>query len=287
MKVVILAGGMGSRLSEETQIRPKPMVEIGPYPILWHILRHYSHYGLNDFIICLGYKGYVIKEYFANYVLHRSDILVDVEKNRIEYLGSQALPPWRVALVDTGQETKTGGRLKRIAGHLSADEPFCMTYGDGVSDVDLMSLITFHKKGRNRNIPQATVSRAGFSARDRRAHRCVRSRLLAFATARRRPKHRLHDVGRVFLHTIGLCSDLRLRKGSSFWSDERARFRDGQDCQALSASRSDSCRYGLRTPAARRHCENDRNAMDRKRYADADLFQRRCLSQSAVVEHQH
>jgi glucose-1-phosphate cytidylyltransferase len=104
------------------------------------------HYGLNDFIICLGYKGYVIKEYFANYVLHRSDILVDVEKNRIEYLGSQALPPWRVALVDTGLETKTGGRLKRIAGHLSADEPFCMTYGDGVSDVDLMSLITFHKK---------------------------------------------------------------------------------------------------------------------------------------------
>jgi glucose-1-phosphate cytidylyltransferase len=132
MKVVILAGGMGSRLSEETQVRPKPMVEIGPYPILWHIMRHYSHYGLNDFIICLGYKGYVIKEYFANYVLHRSDILVDVEKNRIEYLGSQELPPWRISLVDTGAETMTGGRLKRIAAHLPADEPFCMTYGEAI-----------------------------------------------------------------------------------------------------------------------------------------------------------
>jgi glucose-1-phosphate cytidylyltransferase len=146
MKVVILAGGMGSRLSEETPVRPKPMVEIGPYPILWHIMRHYSHYELNDFVICLGYKGYIIKEYFANYVLHRSDILVDVEKKRIKYLGSQELPPRRVALVDTGPETKTGGRLKRIAGHLPADEPFCMTYGDGVSNVDLTSLITFHKK---------------------------------------------------------------------------------------------------------------------------------------------
>jgi glucose-1-phosphate cytidylyltransferase len=116
------------------------MVEIGPYPILWHIMRHYSHYGLNDFIICLGYKGYVIKEYFANYVLHRSDILVDVGKNRIEYLGSQELPPWRIALVDTGAETMTGGRLKRVAPHLPSDAPFCMTYGDGVSDLDLTSL---------------------------------------------------------------------------------------------------------------------------------------------------
>jgi glucose-1-phosphate cytidylyltransferase len=114
MKVVILAGGMGSRLSEETQVRPKPMVEIGPYPILWHIMRHYSHYGLNDFVICLGYKGYVIKEYFANYVLHRSDILIDVEKNRVEYLGSQELPPWRISLVDTGAETMTGEGSKGL-----------------------------------------------------------------------------------------------------------------------------------------------------------------------------
>lgn len=146
MKVVILAGGLGSRLSEETQIRPKPMVEIGAYPILWHIMMHYSHHGLNDFIICLGYKGYVIKEYFANYVLHRSDICVDVVKNNIEYLGSNDLPPWRVTLVETGAETMTGGRLKRVARYLAADEPFCMTYGDGVSDVNLSSLIAFHKK---------------------------------------------------------------------------------------------------------------------------------------------
>ncbi len=146
MKAVILAGGLGSRLSEETQIRPKPMVEIGPYPILWHIMMHYSHHGLNDFIICLGYKGYVIKEYFANYVLHRSDIRIDVVKNNIEYLGSNDLPPWKVTLVDTGPETMTGGRLKRIARHLPADEPFCMTYGDGLSDVNLTSLIAFHKK---------------------------------------------------------------------------------------------------------------------------------------------
>lgn len=146
MKVVILAGGLGSRLSEETQIRPKPMVEIGAYPILWHIMMHYSHHGLNDFIICLGYKGYVIKEYFANYVLHRSDIRIDVVKNNIEYLGSNDLPPWRVTLVETGAETMTGGRLKRVARYLAADQPFCMTYGDGVSDVDLSALIAFHKK---------------------------------------------------------------------------------------------------------------------------------------------
>jgi glucose-1-phosphate cytidylyltransferase len=145
MKVVILAGGLGSRLSEETQTRPKPMVEIGPYPILWHIMMLYSHYGLNDFIICLGYKGYIVKEYFANYVLHRSDIIVDVVKNNIEYLGSQDLPPWRVALVDTGPETMTGGRLKRVAPYLPAGEPFCMTYGDGVADIDLRSLVAFHK----------------------------------------------------------------------------------------------------------------------------------------------
>lgn len=146
MKVVILAGGIGSRLSEETQVKPKPMVEIGSYPILWHIMKLYSHYGLNDFIICLGYKGDVIKEYFANYVLHRSDVFVDMARNQVEFLGSKEVPPWRISLVDTGAETMTGGRLRRIASYLPGDEPFCMTYGDGVSNVDLASLIAFHKK---------------------------------------------------------------------------------------------------------------------------------------------
>ena len=143
MKVVLLAGGLGSRLSEETQTRPKPMVEIGGHPILWHIMMLYSHHGFTDFIVCLGYKGYVIKEYFANFVLHRSDLTVDLGANRIEYDRQEAVPPWRVTLVDTGDDTMTGGRLKRVA-HLLGDEPFCMTYGDGVSDVDLSRLMKFH-----------------------------------------------------------------------------------------------------------------------------------------------
>ena len=145
MKVVLLAGGLGSRLSEETQLRPKPMVEIGGHPILWHIMMHYSRYGFSDFIICLGYKGYFIKEYFANYVLHRSDVTVDLVSNRIYYIRPETLPPWKVTLVDTGAETMTGGRLRRV-GHLLGDEPFCMTYGDGVSDVDLEALVEFHRR---------------------------------------------------------------------------------------------------------------------------------------------
>ena len=143
MKVVLLAGGLGSRLSEETHLRPKPMVEIGGQPILWHIMMHYSCHGLNDFVVCLGYKGYYIKEFFANYVLHRSDVTVDLAANTIEYNRQGDVPPWRVTLVDTGAETMTGGRLKRVA-HL-LDEPFCMTYGDGVSDIDLTRLVEFHR----------------------------------------------------------------------------------------------------------------------------------------------
>ena len=145
MKVVLLAGGLGSRLSEETQLRPKPMVEIGGHPILWHIMMHYSRYGFSDFIICLGYKGYFIKEYFANYVLHRSDVTVDLVSNRIDYIRPETLPPWKVTLVDTGAATMTGGRLRRV-GHLLGDDPFCMTYGDGVSDVDLEALVEFHRR---------------------------------------------------------------------------------------------------------------------------------------------
>jgi glucose-1-phosphate cytidylyltransferase len=144
MKVVLLAGGLGSRLSEETQLRPKPMVEIGGRPILWHIMMHYSRHGLTDFVICLGYKGDVIKRYFANFLLHNSDVTIDLRENRLEHHRADQVPPWRVTLVDTGAETLTGGRLRRVA-HLLGDEPFCMTYGDGVSDVDIRRLIEFHR----------------------------------------------------------------------------------------------------------------------------------------------
>lgn len=144
LKTVILAGGLGSRLSEETEVRPKPMVEIGGRPILWHIMKIYSHFGLHDFIICLGYKGYVIKEYFANYVLHLSDVTIDMERNAIDFHGNAA-EPWRVTLVDTGEQTLTAGRLRRVAHLLKDEETFCLTYGDGVADVDLAALIAFHR----------------------------------------------------------------------------------------------------------------------------------------------
>ena len=144
MKAVILAGGLGTRISEETHLRPKPMIEIGGMPILWHIMKIYSHYGINEFIICCGYKGYLIKEYFANYFLHMSDITFDLSTNsmRVHQLKAE---PWKVTLVDTGTETQTGGRLKRVANYIDDHEPFCMTYGDGVSDVDIGKLIAFHK----------------------------------------------------------------------------------------------------------------------------------------------
>ena len=145
MKVVILAGGLGSRLSEETSSRPKPMVEIGGQPILWHIMMIYFAHGIRDFVICLGYKGYVIKEYFANFVLHRSNITVDLSTGEVEYCGSKGVPPWRVTLVDTGPDSMTGGRLRRVREHVS-DDTFCMTYGDGVGNVDITRLIEQHKK---------------------------------------------------------------------------------------------------------------------------------------------
>ena len=144
MKAVILAGGLGTRISEETSTRPKPMVEIGGKPILWHIMKIYSHYGVNDFVICCGYKGYLIKEYFANYFLHMSDVTFDMVANKME-VHQQYSEPWKVTLVDTGENTMTGGRLKRVADHLKNEEAFCLTYGDGVSDVNITDLIAFHK----------------------------------------------------------------------------------------------------------------------------------------------
>jgi glucose-1-phosphate cytidylyltransferase len=145
LKVVIMAGGLGSRLAEETSQRPKPMVEIGGSPILWHIMKIYSHYGLNDFVICLGYKGFMIKEYFANMQLHECDVTIDLSQSSITYHNS-VREPWRVTLVDTGADTLTGGRLKRVAAWLEPDEPFCMTYGDGVADLDIAAQIAFHRQ---------------------------------------------------------------------------------------------------------------------------------------------
>ena len=144
MKAIILAGGLGTRITEETSTRPKPMVEIGGKPILWHIMKTYSAHGINDFIICCGYKGYVIKEYFANYFLHMSDVTFDMQSNKMEVHQRNA-EPWKVTLVDTGEETMTGGRIKRIAEYVK-DEDFCCTYGDGIGDVNITELIKFHKK---------------------------------------------------------------------------------------------------------------------------------------------
>lgn len=145
MKLVILAGGFGTRLSEETHLKPKPMVEIGGRPILWHIMKLYASFGVSDFIVCCGYKGYVIKEYFANYFLHTSDVTFDLADNRME-IHRRTAEPWRVTLVDTGEDTLTGGRLKRVSRYVAGEEAFCFTYGDGLSDIDIGAEIAFHRE---------------------------------------------------------------------------------------------------------------------------------------------
>ena len=145
MICVILAGGLGTRISEESNLKPKPMIEIGGKPILWHIMKIYSSHGINDFIICCGYKGYIIKEYFANYFLHMSDVTFNMHDNSIK-IHNQKAEPWKITLIDTGDESQTGGRLKRVKAYLTNEDPFCFTYGDGVSDVDISASILFHKK---------------------------------------------------------------------------------------------------------------------------------------------
>ena len=165
MKAVILAGGLGTRISEETNLKPKPMVEIGGKPILWHIMRIYSHHGINDFIICCGYKGYVIKEYFANYFLHMSDVTFDMQHNKME-VHQRYAEPWRVTLVDTGEDTMTGGRLKRVAPYLQGGEDFCFTYGDGVSDVNITQLVEFHRAHGLQATLTATYPPGRFGALD-------------------------------------------------------------------------------------------------------------------------
>ena len=165
MKAVILAGGLGTRLSEETVSKPKPMVEIGGKPILWHIMKTYSHYGINDFIICCGYKGYVIKEYFANYFLHQSDVTFDMKKNKMTVHKDRA-EPWTVTLIDSGDNSMTGGRLKRVLTYLKNEEAFCFTYGDGVADINIKSLIDFHKSHGKQATLTATYPPGRFGALD-------------------------------------------------------------------------------------------------------------------------
>ena len=165
MKAVILAGGLGTRISEETSVKPKPMVEIGGKPILWHILKIYSSHGINDFVICCGYKGYVIKEYFANYFLHMSDVTLDMANNQME-VHERYAEPWRVTLVDTGVDTMTGGRLKRVAPYVKDEEAFCFTYGDGVSDVNIAELVNFHRTQKVQATLTATLPPGRFGALD-------------------------------------------------------------------------------------------------------------------------
>jgi len=165
MKAVILAGGLGTRLSEETSLKPKPMVEIGGKPILWHIMKQYSAHGINDFIICCGYKGYVIKEYFANYFLHMSDVTFDMKNNKMEVHHKRA-EPWTVTLVDTGDNSLTGGRLGRVASYVENEEAFCFTYGDGVADLDITKTIEFHQSHGKKATLTATFPPGRFGALD-------------------------------------------------------------------------------------------------------------------------
>ena len=163
MKAVILAGGLGTRISEETHLRPKPMIEVGGMPILWHIMKIYSHYGINEFIICCGHKGYVIKEYFANYFLHMSDVTFDMSTNSMKVHQLKA-EPWKVTLVDTGTDTQTGGRLRRVANYIDDHDPFCFTYGDGVSDINIEQLLAFHKAHGKKATISATYPPGRFGA---------------------------------------------------------------------------------------------------------------------------
>lgn len=172
MKAVILAGGLGTRLSEETSIRPKPMVEVGGKPILWHIMKMYSAHGINDFIICCGYKGYLIKEYFANYFLHSSDVTFNMRENTMEVHDKRA-ENWNVTLVDTGDSSMTGGRLRRVADYVRNEEAFCFTYGDGVSDVDISATIAFHKQHGKAATLTATYPPGRFGALDIKQHQVL------------------------------------------------------------------------------------------------------------------
>lgn len=173
MKAVILAGGLGTRLSEETSTRPKPMAEVGGKPILWHILKMYSQHGINDFVVCCGYKGYVIKEYFANYFLHSSDVTFDLSANTMQVHAERA-EPWRVTLVDTGDHSMTGGRIKRVTDHIRDEQEFCLTYGDGVTDLDIADTIAFHRSHGKAATITATYPAGRFGALELDGHEVTR-----------------------------------------------------------------------------------------------------------------
>jgi glucose-1-phosphate cytidylyltransferase len=172
MKVVILAGGLGTRLAEETTIRPKPMVELGGKPVLWHLMKIYCAHGLNDFVICLGYKGYIIKEYFANYFLHRSDVTIDLRENKIEFHHGDS-EPWRVTLIDTGDHTQTGGRIKRALPYINGDDDFCLTYGDGLANVDITAAIAQHRRQKRLATVTAALPPGRFGVLDHDGHRII------------------------------------------------------------------------------------------------------------------
>jgi glucose-1-phosphate cytidylyltransferase len=175
VKAVILAGGLGTRLSEETSLRPKPMIDIGGKPILWHIMKIYSHYGIDDFVICCGYRGYMIKEYFANYFLHMSDVTFDMATNKMR-VHHRSAEPWKVTLVDTGENSATGGRLRRVAEYIEKDDAFCFTYGDGVADINVTDLIAFHRKQGLKATITTTMPPGRFGAVETRGNRVTRFR---------------------------------------------------------------------------------------------------------------
>ena len=173
IKVVILAGGLGTRIMEESYLRPKPMIEIGGRPILWHIMKIFAHHGYREFIVCLGYKGYMIKEYFANFFLHQSDVTIDTIENKITFHQTSS-EPWRVTLVDTGEQTLTGGRLKRVKGYLDRNAPFCFTYGDGLSDIDINALVAFHRSANRLATVTAVLPPGRYGSLDLEADRVAR-----------------------------------------------------------------------------------------------------------------
>lgn len=210
MKAVILAGGLGTRLSEETSTRPKPMIEIGGKPILWHIMKMYSHHGINDFIICCGYKGYVIKEYFANYFLHTSDVTFDMQKNSM-LVHEKRAEPWKVTLVDTGDNSMTGGRLGRVADYVKDEEAFCLTYGDGVGDINISESILFHLSHGKAATMTATFPPGRFGALD------VKSRQVMNFNEKPKGDGALINGGFFVLSPKVLC---HIKDDSTIWEQE-------------------------------------------------------------------